>query len=114
MNIDTVTNPIIFREPPAPTRTGRGRPRSKQAQIAVSQPGQWILWTVRPQDETNREQSKKDRSRLSALAQSIRRYSKQDGLKWETAVRTENWTDEDTPVKDVTGMVVVLYARVVL
>lgn len=114
MQTQTATDSVIFRDPPSPTRTGRGRPRSKQAQTAVSKPGQWILWTVRPQSESNHEQSKKDRSRLSALAQSIRRYSKQDGLKWETAVRTEHWTAEDTPVKDVTGTVVALYARVAI
>lgn len=108
------THEVIFRNPPEPTRTGRGRPRSKQASVAVSKPGQWIIWTVRPQDEADAAQSKKDRSRLSALAQSIRRYTKQDGLKWETAVRTENWTAADTPVAGVTGTVVVLYARVIV
>lgn len=80
----------------------------------MSKPGHWIIWTVRQQDESNPTQSKKDRSRLSALAQSIRRYTKQDGLKWETAVRTENWTESDTPVSGVTGPVVVLYARVIV
>lgn len=107
------TQEVIFRNPPEPTRTGRGRPRSKQAAVAVSKPGQWIIWTVRQQSD-DASQSKKDRSRLSALAQSIRRYTKQDGLKWETAVRTENWTEEDTPFSGVTGTVIVLYARVIV
>jgi hypothetical protein len=96
------TPDVIFRTPPTPVRSGRGRPRAKQALIAADNPGEWIVWTVRAASD------KKERNRLSALAQSIRRYAKQDNLNWETAVRTE----DDGTWAGLNGPVIVLYVRV--